>query len=138
MYGGMTTRKYMQVNIQTASRGQILLALYETAIRYAKMGAASIRSGNVAAKGRELQRVTAIVSELAATLDRAVAPDLCDSLERLYFYMQDRLAHANAMMDPEAAEEVARLLDTLREAWAQAVEQVEGSRAPRAAAAGGR
>jgi flagellar secretion chaperone FliS len=117
--------KYKQVNVQTMSRGQILLALYETAIRFARMGAQSIRSRNFASKGRELQRVSSIVGELASTLDREVAPELCDNLELLYFYMQERLAHANAKMDPDAAEEVARLLDILREAWVQAVDQVE-------------
>ena len=41
-------------------------------------------------------------------------------------HMQERLAHSNAQMDPEAAEEVGRLLSTLREAWVEAVAQVEG------------
>lgn len=125
MYGG-ATKKYLQVSMQTSSRGQILLALYDTAIRYARQGAASIRARNVVAKGRDLQRVSAIVAELTSTLDRSAAPELCDNLEQLYFYMQGRISQANAMLDAEAAEEVARLLETLREAWGQAVAQVEG------------
>ncbi len=125
MYGG-AAKRYKQVNVQTASRGQILLALYETAIRYSKQGAESIRRGDVVAKGKELQRVAAIVAELTSTLDHATAPDLCASLEQLYFYMQERLALANATLDPEPAEEVAKLLEVLREAWFQAVSQVEG------------
>ncbi len=118
--------KYKQVNVQTMSRGQILLALYETAIRYARKAAESIRAGNVVAKGQELQRVSSIVSELASTLDRGVSPELCDNLELLYFYMQEKISHANIKMDAEAIEEVAGLLSTLHEAWVQAVEQVEG------------
>ena len=116
--------RYKQVNVQTMSRGELLLALYDTAIRYAQMGAASIRAGDYAAKGKQLQRVSAIVAELASTLDRGVAPELCDNLELLYFYMQERLAHANARMEAEAAEEVAGLLGTLKEAWEQAVAEV--------------
>lgn len=127
MYGG-ATKRYMQVNMQTATRGQILLALYEAAIRYAKQGAASIRAGNIIAKSRELQRVSAIVAEFASTLDRPVFPELCDNLERLYFYMQERIAQANATLNPEPAEEVARLLEILYDAWKQAVEQVEGNK----------
>jgi len=126
MYGG-AAKRYKQVNVQTASRGQILLALYETAIRYAKQGAESIRRGDVVAKGKELQRVAAIVAELTSTLDHSAAPDLCANLEQLYFYMQERLALANATLDPEPAEEVAKLLEVLREAWFQAVSQVEGN-----------
>jgi len=120
--------KYKQVNVQTMSRGQLLLALYETAVRYARTGAESIRRNNIAAKGRQIQRVSSIVGELASTLDRESAPELCDNLELLYFYMQERLAHANAHMDAEALEEVAGLLETLQEAWSEAVSQVEGPR----------
>jgi flagellar protein FliS len=129
MYGTATQRanQYMQVSLQTASRGQILIALYETAIRYARQGAASIRARNVVAKGRELQRVASIVAELASTLDRSVAPELCNNLENLYFYMQERLAQANATLDPAPAEEVAQLLETLHGAWVQAVEVAECS-----------
>jgi len=97
-------------------------------VRYARMGAESIRQGDVVAKGKQLQRVADIVSELASTLNRSVSPELCDNLEQLYFYMEERLAHANAMLDADAAEEVGRLLSTLREAWVQVVGQVEGSK----------
>ena len=127
MYGAVGARRYKQVNVQTASRGQILLALYETAVRFARQSAASIRAGDVVAKGKEIQRVSAIFAELAATLDRRVAPELCDTLEQLYFYMQERLALANANMDPQPAEEVAGLMSGLHEAWVKAVSEVEGS-----------
>ncbi len=135
MYGG-ATKRYQQVNMQTASRGQILIALYETAIRNARQGAAAIRAKNVVQKGRDLQRASAIVSELASTLDREVAPELCDSLEQLYFYMQRRISQANALLDADAADEVARLLETLKDAWVQAVAQVEGAPRPQAQPSG--
>ena len=118
-------KRYREVGVQTASRGQILLALYDTAIRYAKSGAESIRRGDVVAKGREIQRVSDIVGELSSTLDHSVAPELCERLEQIYFYMQERLALANAAMDPEPAMEVSRLLGLLYEAWIEAVRQFE-------------
>jgi flagellar protein FliS len=119
--------RYKQVNVQTMSRGQILLALYDTAIQYCHRAAGSIRKGDVVAKGKEIQRVSSIVGELASTLDRGVAPEFCDQLEALYFYMQEQLALSNAKMEPEPVEEVAKILLTLREAWGQAVEDVEGN-----------
>jgi flagellar protein FliS len=126
MQAAARLRRYKEVGVQTSSRGQLLVALYETAVRFARAGAVSIRKGDVVSKGRELQRVADIVTELTSTLDHKVAPELCQRLEQIYFYMQERLALANAMMDPEPAEEVARLLDLLREAWVEAVRQYEG------------
>lgn len=134
MYGSGLA-KYRQVNITTASRGQLLVALYEAAIRYSKQAATSIRAGNVVAKGRELQRVSSIVAELTSTLDHKVAPELCANLEQLYFYMQERLAEANATMNPAPAEEVAGLLDTMLSAWVQAVSTTEQATTPQATTA---
>lgn len=128
MQAALRARRYKQVNVQTSTPGQILIALYEAAVRYARMGAQSIRQGDVVAKGKQLQRVADIVAELTSTLNRDVAPELCDNLEQLYFYMQERLAHANAYLDAEAADEVAELLNRLREAWVEAVGQAEGGR----------
>ena len=59
MYGSGIS-KYKSVTITTASRGQLLVALYEAAIRYSKQAAASIESGNVVSKGTEIQRVSSI------------------------------------------------------------------------------
>ena len=39
--------------------------------------------------------------------------------------MQERIARANALLEVEPAEEVAGLLETLREGWAEAVRQTE-------------
>ncbi len=66
MYGSGIS-KYKSVTITTASRGQLLVALYEAAIRYSKQAAASIESGNVVSKGTEIQRVSSIVAELTTT-----------------------------------------------------------------------
>lgn len=122
-------KHYKRIDIETATPGQLLIALYDAAIRYAKQGAESIRKGNIPEKAKELQRVAAIITELTSTLNREVAPELCENLEQLYFYMQEQIATANAMMDPSPAEEVAGLLNTLREAWAEAV--IIAERTPR-------
>lgn len=127
MQAAARLRRYREVGVQTASRGQLLLALYDAAIRYSKSGAASIRNGDVVAKGRELQRVSDIVAELTSTLNHEVAPELCERLEQIYFYMQERLAIANAKMDPEPADEVAKLLEMLYDAWKVAVKEHEGA-----------
>ena len=135
MYGG-AAKRYMQVSVQTASPGQILLALYDAAIRDARRAAEAIRAKDIQAKAKDIQHVSTILTELTSTLDFQVAPELCRNLENLYFYMQERLSYANAMLEPDACEEVARLLDTLRQAWVQAVEQVESRVMPKAVSAG--
>lgn len=119
-------RKYQAVQIESASRGQILLALYDGCIRYCKAAALHIEAGDTAAKGQQISRALAILGELRGTLDHAAAPELCDSLDRLYAFFQEQLTQANFKMDATPIEPVVRLLTGLRDAWGKAVADVEG------------
>jgi len=87
-------RKYRAAQIESASPGQILLALYEGCIRFCRTAQVQIEAGDVAGKGQAISRAVAILGELRSTLDHEVAPELCDSLERLYVFFQQQLSLA--------------------------------------------
>ena len=120
-------RKYRATEIESASPGQILLALYDGCLRLCKTAQLHIEEGNVAAKGVAIGRAYAILGELRSTLDYKVAPELCESLERLYVYFQDQLSLANIRMDPAPLIPVVKIMGDLRAAWGEAVGNVEGS-----------
>jgi flagellar protein FliS len=119
-------RKYQAVSIESATRGQILIALYDGCIRYCRGARAQIDAGDVAGKGKLLGKAIAILGELRSTLDHQVAPELCERLDSLYVYFQEQLSRANFQMDPAPIDPVVRLLGDLRDAWAKAVSEVEG------------
>lgn len=119
-------RKYQAVQIESASRGQILLALYDGCIRFCKAAALFIEEGDTAAKGQQISRAMAILGELRGTLDHSAAPELCDSLDRLYAFFQEQLTQANLKMDATPIEPVVRMLTGLRDTWAEAISSVEG------------
>ena len=116
-------RQYLRVGVDTASSGQTLLALYDTAILDAQSAVASIRDQEVEATEKHVRRVNAILTELIRALDHQVAPEFCQGLTRFYLYLQRRLSDAVDQNAPEAAAEVARNLDELRQAWRQAEAQ---------------
>jgi flagellar protein FliS len=119
-------RKYRAAQIESASPGQILLALYEGCIRFCRTAQVQIEAGDVAGKGQAISRAVAILGELRSTLDHEVAPELCDSLERLYVFFQQQLSLANIRMDAGAIAPVVRILGDLRDAWRTAIGEVEG------------
>lgn len=119
-------RKYRAAQIESASPGQILLALYDGCIRFCRAAQVHIEAGDVAAKGQAISRAVAILGELRSTLDHEVAPELCDSLERLYVFFQQQLSLANIRMDAGAIAPVVRILGDLRDAWGTAIGEVEG------------
>lgn len=132
-----SARRYQAVQIESATPGQILLALYDGCIRFCKAAQLQIQEGDSAGKGRMISKAVAILGELRSTLDHSASPELCESLERLYVFFQEQLSMANIKMDPQYIDPVVRLMSDLREAWAQAVIEVEGDPAHGGQKAGG-
>lgn len=122
-------RKYRATQIESASPGQILLALYDGCLRLCRTAQLHIEEGDVAAKGVAISRASAILGELRSTLDHKVAPELCDQLDRLYLFFQEQLSLANIRMDPAPIAPVVKIMGELRNAWGQAVGNVEGGAA---------
>lgn len=118
-------RKYRATQIESASAGQILLALYDGCLRFCRVAQQQITAGDVAAKGVAISKAGAILGELRSTLDHKIAPELCESLDRLYVYFQEQLGIANMRMDPGPLVPVIKLLADLREAWGIAVGSLE-------------
>lgn len=120
MYGANVNR-YKKNKVLLSSPGEILLALYDGAIRFCKQARIAIEQDNPAQKGQKIGSVMAILTELSATLDHDRAPELCENLSRLYDYLIDRLQEASSNMDVGPLDEVTTHLEKLRETWGEAV-----------------
>ena len=114
--------QYQKMAVTTASREQILLLLYEGAIRFVKQAIVAMEEKRIAEKGRTISRATAILSELMATLDFKVGGELAADLENLYIFMIDKLIEGNIENRVECLRQVEGLLTTLYGAWKDIVE----------------
>lgn len=65
------------------------------------------------------QALKIIDGGLRASLDISAGGQLAERLDALYNYMGDRLVQANLHNDPEIIDEVYRLLNEIRTAWAE-------------------
>lgn len=113
--------RYKQTSITTASRGQIILMLYEGCIKFLRKAIESIQQQNVAEKGMYIGKAQDIINELNNSLNHEVGGDISKELERLYNYMFDQTTQANIKGDAAMLESVIKLLDTLLEGWREAV-----------------
>lgn len=120
-YAQSSFQRYRAVKIQTASPAQVLIMLYDGAIRFALIARKKIEEKDYAAKGTYIGKVQAIISELMSSLDFSIAPELCTQLEQLYIYMMEQLTEANLNLDIDKLDVVVRLLKTLREGWSEAL-----------------
>ena len=117
--------KYKQAAVMTASREQILLMLYEGAIKFTKLAVKALEEKKIAERGQNIIRAYDIVMELQATLDHKVGGDLSRQLEQLYLFMMDQYTKANIKSDPEPLKSNIKILENLYEGWKQAIEKIK-------------
>ncbi len=110
--------RYRGVQLNTASPAQLVVMLYDGAIRFVGEASEAMGRDDRARAGDRIGRALAIVDELAATLDPTHAPELAENLLALYGFCKRRLLEANLNRDPAALADVVSSLTPLREAWA--------------------
>ncbi len=115
--------RYRAVTVQTAGPGTVLLMLLDGMFRFLEEARAASEADDRARAGDRIMRAHAILSELAATLDRSAAPELCENLESIYLFCMSRLVEANLHRDPQRIGDVVRIMTPVREAFRAAISQ---------------
>ena len=120
---------YRKTSVQSSSPLELVVMLYDGAIRFVLEARDAIARNDVRARTTAVSRALAIVAELQNTLNVKEGVEVARELDRLYAYMNTRLFEITAKADDHAAQEVHKLLVTLREGWAQIA--AKGGAAPR-------
>lgn len=116
---------YRQNAVTTASPSQILLMLYEGAIRFMKRASEAIDNGDKVTKGINIGKAHDIVNELSNSLNHEVGAEVSKELERLYDFCTSQLLKANMENDKQALLGAIKIMETLNDAWKEAVQQVQ-------------
>lgn len=118
-------QKYKTNSILSASREQILLMLYEGAIKFTKLALEASESNRIADRGKNILRGYDIVMELQLSLDHKIGGDLSKQLDQLYTYILEQYTKANMTGDPAALKSAIKVLENLYEGWQLAVEKIK-------------
>ena len=112
---------YESLQIETAGPEQLLLMLYDGAIRFLNEAIRAMAEENWEVSNAKLIKAQNIVSELMASLDMKLAGELGKNLFKLYDYLHYRLVQANMKRDVAMIDEVLTHLRDLRLTWAEAI-----------------
>lgn len=123
---------YKKTSVKTASKEQILLMLYQAAIKNCKKAIAAIENGNIPEKGEFVGKLQDIVIELNNSLDFEVGGDVARELSSLYDYILYSSTQANIKIDKEPLEGSLKVLITLYDGWAQAIKSLKSQPQPQA------
>ena len=114
-------KQYQKSSIQTASREQILIMLYDGAIQFLNKAKVAIANKDVESAHNNLMGAQKIIQEFINSLDREIAPQLAENLISLYEYFIRRLVEANLKKDIKPINEVLGYLKSLKETWQKAI-----------------
>jgi flagellar protein FliS len=115
---------YKKTSVGTASKEQILLMLYQAAIKNCKKAIEAIEQKQIAKKGEYIGKLQDIVIELNNSLDHEVGGDISKELASLYDYMLHSTTQANLKIDKAPLESVLKILNTLYDGWTEAIKSL--------------
>src|SRR5690554_3508133 len=113
-------QKYQQNMVETVTPPQLVLMLYNGAIRFLKQAQVSLDKQQLESCHNNILRTQDIITELMTTLDLSQG-QIAKNLYQLYDYMFSRLVAANMQKDAQPLLEVEQLLSELRDTWTEAI-----------------
>lgn len=113
---------YRQVATQTAPPGQLVLMLYEGALRFLNRALTGFVKHDPAERNETINnniiRAQNILHELNASLNLEAGGELAAALRRVYLHLDWRLTQSNLKKEPAGIEDAFQRLTVLRDAWA--------------------
>lgn len=114
---------YQKASIETASPGQIILMLYDGALRFLAQANDGFKLQNPIERNEvvnnNIVRVLNIIAELKDSLDHKVEGDIPKTLDDLYTFVYHHLTQANIKKNPVHLPDCERVLKNLRDSWAE-------------------
>ena len=109
---------YTEASVMTATPEQLVVMLYDGAIRFLHQAATALREGRLSQSRERLHRAQAVIDELNRSLDLRQG-EIAYGLRSIYAFCLRHLIDSTAASDPDGYEKIAELLTGLRESWAE-------------------
>jgi flagellar protein FliS len=116
---GRFAQEYQKQNVNGASPVQLIVMLYDGALRFMEAGKYAMVNGNLDKQNYYLQKAQKIVLELMSCLDMGQGGDVAKNLFALYGYVLNELVAANVEDASDPIERAIKVFSDLRESWAQ-------------------
>lgn len=116
---------YQNATVRTASQGQLVVLLYEGAVRELSAAKslfnqdAKLKAYDIEKFGTHLQKTQAILTELEASLDMEHGGDVAANLMSLYTFFNSELVEAAIKQDKTKVEFVLNMMSDLASSWRQ-------------------
>lgn len=110
---------YRQNAINGASPIQLVIMLYDGALRFMDEGKSAMAIKDHETKNFKLQRAQKIVMELISTLDIRNGGEIATNLLSLYTFTINELVDGNIHDNPERIDNAVKTMTELRDSWVE-------------------
>ena len=101
---------YKTVGVQSASPQRILDEVFQRIELDCQRAVTAIEGGDVKGRCEQIGHAIKLVRALEVSLDKELAPELCENLAGLYRYVRTRLVDGNLKADADAVQEAMELV----------------------------
>jgi len=120
---------YKETKIKTAGQGQLIIMLYNTAVRHLDEAVFLLQTNDTGKKdpgkiekiGKAVVKTQEIISELMVSLDFEQGGEIAANLFSLYTWFNRELMEANISQDAKRISIVKNHIENLRNAWQEVV-----------------
>jgi len=120
-------KSYKAQSVQTASPWKLVLMLFDGCLRFTLAASKAFDEEEFTKRNEDINnnliRAQNIVTELQSSLDMSVPGDLPGTLFRLYDFVMHKLQQANLKKEREPIAEAEKIINELRDAWAEMLTQ---------------
>lgn len=114
--------QYREQEINTMSRGELLIKLYDELIKNLKYGALLINQNNLEAAKKCMTKSRDILNYLIVILNHQYS--ISEQLQSIYSFMIGQIIQANVHAQADYLDKILPMAEELRDAWVQAEKTV--------------
>ncbi|WP_291321871.1 flagellar export chaperone FliS [Desulfonatronospira sp.] len=112
-------RAYFQTKVKTTTKEDLVVQLYEAAVKFLEQAKEKIIEKDYIAKGERIDKALLIIGELNSSLNAEKGGEIAQHLHAFYANCQARILMASLKLDIEKLDEVINMLKQVASAFAE-------------------
>ncbi len=116
---------YRETQVLTASPERLHLMVTDAAIRFARQAMTAMENNDVEAGFHALNRSRDCVNGILTGIVTDPNPELADQLRGLFVFVQQNLARADLLRDPQLIRDALAILETHRQTWLELIDKLQ-------------
>lgn len=114
---------YVNSKVNTSNKGNLVIMLYDSAIRNVKEAQKHIEDRDFFRKAEAIDTAYVAVSELLKSLDFKIGGEIAQNLSKIYNYILKEITSSNVSNDARKLDMPLKILEDFRVTWQEVIKK---------------